>query len=759
MASLVNGDVQLDIAGNTFLIDLGEDARKAQEQFEKYSSLVFTTKTKDLADAALESSAMKTKALVSEMIDSIEETVGMVAEQGIKKLYDSLGINETSINTAKTIVSMADNAAALATDILTKGVVALNKYSEMSLPLDVRSAIINMFMTMADLLYKTYIEAYQQYIDLLIGFILDPGATFDALMTALTALLDQIVEQLADDICQQYLGMSFKELMNLVQVGINYYKQYKKLREEWRKRKSEDNSVENTDGEVNAVGNKYGIQIDMQITPELMKQNLLDWLASQSDLLYNGFLIVQIRDAVYSIKDTIRSLTDIDLETLAEGINTLDDFIELLDELGLGDKSLSVNLDMIPTLGLNAIYSGLNSLTDSLNSLTDLATIGMNAVDVNVKTTKKQLYEIKTDGEKKEITVKFYTNPTKRSVANKIYKIFSKAKDNTDKALFTPSECKSIQDTISALYKANETSGKGTSSVKTTKYEVKIELDIDVKEDNKRQNAEQQNNSNSDIPNGEATSSPKGDVELTVLEEVGVSEQGVEKRKGNRKMTISVLHDVFTILKMLVPQMKLLATLISNYKTNKAYERQMCKDSMYQIFMEVMDKLGFNKRKSVGLGGYNNNGDYVVDDSAIYTVRTYPLYVYLKDEIKVISSSDIAFNIDKATARKINTWLDRYDKDAEKVSVTQDVMLFIDKVSINGYLECMKKEQQKLEGMMSSELATYFASCKASHQNGTYDNLENGEMVGDKFVYSDKNLPRMMSQILMAQYRGANVDE
>ena len=151
---------------------------------------MFRTKAKDLADAALESSAMKTKALVSEMIDSIEETVGMVAEQGIKKLYDSLGINETSINTARTIISMADNAAGLAIDILTKGVVALNKYSEMSLPLDARSAIINMFMTMADLLYKTYIEAYQQYIDLLIGFILDPGATFDALMKALTALLD-----------------------------------------------------------------------------------------------------------------------------------------------------------------------------------------------------------------------------------------------------------------------------------------------------------------------------------------------------------------------------------------------------------------------------------------------------------------------------------------------------------------------------------------------------------------------------------------
>lgn len=151
---------------------------------------MFTSKAKELADAALESSAQKTKALISEMIDSIEATVDMVAEQGVKKLYDSLGINETSINTAKTIVSMADSAASLAIDILTKGVVALNKYSEMSLPFDVRSAIINMFMTMADLLYKTYIEAYQQYIDLLLGFILDPGATFDALMQALTALLD-----------------------------------------------------------------------------------------------------------------------------------------------------------------------------------------------------------------------------------------------------------------------------------------------------------------------------------------------------------------------------------------------------------------------------------------------------------------------------------------------------------------------------------------------------------------------------------------
>ena len=76
--------------------------------------------------------------------------------------------------------------------------------------------------------------------------------------------------------------------------------------------------------------------------------------------------------------------------TLLDGTNKRLVFIaNVLDELGLGDKSLSVNLDMIPTLGLNAIYSGLNSLTDSLNSLTDLATIGMNAVDVNVKTTKK----------------------------------------------------------------------------------------------------------------------------------------------------------------------------------------------------------------------------------------------------------------------------------------------------------------------------------------------------------------------------------
>ena len=29
MASLVDGDVQIDVGGNTFLIDLGEDARKA----------------------------------------------------------------------------------------------------------------------------------------------------------------------------------------------------------------------------------------------------------------------------------------------------------------------------------------------------------------------------------------------------------------------------------------------------------------------------------------------------------------------------------------------------------------------------------------------------------------------------------------------------------------------------------------------------------------------------------------------------------
>ena len=36
----------------------------------------------------------------------------------------------------------------------------------------------------------------------------------------------------------------------------------------------------------------------------------------------------------------------------------------------------------------------------------------------------------------------------------------------------------------------------------------------------------------------------------------------------------------------------------------------------------------------------------------------------------------------------------------------------------------------------------------------TFEDLENMEIVGNTIIYSDRNLPRMGSQILMAQMRG-----
>lgn len=133
------------------------------------------------------------------------------------------------------------------------------------------------------------------------------------------------------------------------------------------------------------------------MNPDVLKEQLYAWLRQQRDSLYNGFMILQVIDAIKSVREMIKSMMNVNLSTLGDGINSLDDLVNLMDELGLGDDSTAIDLSMIPKLNINEIYASLNSLTDTSKLVNDVATLGgisATSFDINATTTTRQLYDV-----------------------------------------------------------------------------------------------------------------------------------------------------------------------------------------------------------------------------------------------------------------------------------------------------------------------------------------------------------------------------
>lgn len=335
----------------------------------------------DIANSYLQKSAEAAKAEMEMIIQQIETKVEEIAVNGAKDLYNALGINEETIQLARTVIKIANNGLGLAQMAVMKGLLVLNNFDTMAIPMSAMAAGLQMIASFVDMYYKEYIEAYGKYINAVVEFITDPGAAFEALKDMLWAMLDQLME-IIDQQLYKYLGLSIAQIRYYCRKGYSIWKQYK----EAKKRQTE--------------GQATKVNISVEMNPDVLKQQLYAWMRQQRDSLFNGFMILQVIDAVKSIREMIKSMTNVNIATLADGINSLDDLVNLLDELGLGDDSTTIDLSMIPKLNINEIYASMNSLTDTSKLVNDIATLGgiaATSLDINVTTTNVQLYDVDTD--------------------------------------------------------------------------------------------------------------------------------------------------------------------------------------------------------------------------------------------------------------------------------------------------------------------------------------------------------------------------
>lgn len=169
------------------------------------------------------------------------------------------------------------------------------------------------------------------------------------------------------------------------------------------------------------------------------------WLGKMGDAIFNGFLVLQVLDAINSIRELTKTMTDINLESLAEDFNSLEDLIALLDELGLGDDSTAIDLSLIPSLNINAVIAQMNSIVDNFDAMqmaTGVAKSVAGSIDVQGSVSQEKTYDLTTDVDSMTINITFYNNP--QNGAKNVYKTLKKAKDSNDKRIFSESELKTV---------------------------------------------------------------------------------------------------------------------------------------------------------------------------------------------------------------------------------------------------------------------------------------------------------------------------
>lgn len=622
-------------------------------------------------------------------------------------MYEALGLNEESLNTVSTIVNMGLHATDIAGSFVLKAMSIINSFDLHNFPMSAAASALQIVKSFTDVYIQMLLDMYGVYAEMIIQFIVDPGSALELVFQQLYEILNKI-ENLIYEQIEKYLGMSITEIKYYVQQGINLYKAYKdakkKIRdykEEQKRKKEERNAQKEQDVGINDKGSSYSVDVDIDINdPKEIWKQLKAYMEQLGDGLYNGFIVLQVMDMVKQIKTVIRQSTDISLESLASDINDLEDFIDLLDEIGLGDDSTAVDLSMIPALGINSVMASLESLKElsAMGVAADVMRIGASNVAVSGSgVSKKTDYEIKTDAESKTITVTYYTDPTKSSVSKRVYKAFSGAKNAEGVNLFTLSECKIIQDNIDKLWNESGKTGSGSSEFECGQYNIVLVLNIQNDKDESQ--AEKSADEEQDLRPEDIDVSMFEVLEQANTETYRNKEDVMREKKRN---TIKLLHTLYSIIKTVVPPLKILIVLIANYKENKAYVRSNQEEALGIIVADALKRLGFDKE-------LDSKGDYIGPDGKPAKKSVFPIRSLAFKEF--IDSLEIPFGDDVLSMRpcmeseikKINIWLTKNDKDAPLIEFGSTTYLFIDLDALAEERECIRQRAAMIADVASQE--------------------------------------------------------
>lgn len=700
---------------------------------------------------------MLSSTVINAISQYIEATVqSLVAGKSIE-LLNQLGINQENLELTDKILGIVDSAVFKINSIL-----KMVPKNIKTLP-EGQTFMSSLTTSLKDMYMAIWINLEHEYNITINEAILNMPSAIEALHDAQEALLN-LAENLINDQVYRYTGKTLPELLYICRNLISKYNEYKE------KLKLARQGVD-----IKSVSH-------IELNYEQIKSELLQQLNTCSDMMYNAFMILKFKDAINDIRLLINQFHCIDLNCLTENINSFDDFMQLMQELGVNEKSSVITLK-------EAIESGINTIQNQFNSLSAQFTaqllgsgaqlLATTAHNTSVYSEQKAIYNYHFDFDlnTKTISIIFEKEPSTKHIRKNLQSLLSTVKDDEDKLLFIQNDVKQIFEAIDkGMYELKD------QELKVSQFNIKLIFNLPnynierkqteqlakLKEQTEKMEQEQEaakkkaeseailsslNSTYQIYKNYQEVQEEKvrqlertiqlkkvqeeSEKEITAQFELGVvtEEYSGDPTYLSRRPTIQLVHELYGILEEVLPLLKIVGTLVSNYQINKAKVQNNAKGNLFGMvrFLAKVNKL---------LQEINT------DNKNFYTVRTLKLYDYITNNIKQQETINTEIELNNEETKVLYNYLMQNNLKYNEINEDLDTLLYIDIDAINMQKNEFAKEFNKAEQYFGTDTSLFVDYPDTSYVDGTITGIDKIQQAENIIYYSNSSLPIIGSQIM-----------
>ena len=664
-------------------------------------------------------------AITDAVTQYLEVTIQSLIAGGASNLMNNLGINQETLGMAQSILNLMDSALFNIT-----GIIKMFPKNIQMLP-SAKIAIGSICTSLKDMYIAIYNDLENEYYETINDAITNLPSIQEVLKDAQELLMNTIWVMINEQ-CIKYTGYTLPELDYMCSDYIHKYKAWKEARKEQKRRKKEQEEQEKETGIQHSSGGTVSSKINVDVDPDIIKQSLMDELSRASDLIYNSFIIIQIKDSIDEIKMLISQFNNVDLDVLSEGIDSFEDFMNMLIEMGIDSDGAVISLEKAIQDGINQFSGNLTSLQNqieaqAISSGLHIAADVVSNTTVSTEIKAEHLYDFTNDLNTFTMTLNIYADPTTKKAKKQLTKVLSNAHQKDGTKIFDSSSVLSIINAIDEGYVMRKDQ---TIELLEFTFKIHFELDGFNKTLNEQINAIDEANRIA-----QETAKKKEAEEAISKFELGIVEEEYtgDPTKATKRPTFQLVHELFSILKEIFPQLKVILKLIRNYKINKAKVEANASGNLLGMVKVIaaINKLFKKAHKS---------------KTNFYTVRSLKLYDYITNSITSIGTN-VEINIGIPDTRKLYLYLKNAKSNYEIIKQGLPTILYIDQDAITEQRNAMKKDLDKA-GNYFDDASLFVQYPDSKYQDGTLLGLDKVEDADTEIYYSDSSLPLYGSQIL-----------
>lgn len=664
-------------------------------------------------------------AITDAVTQYLEVTIQSLIAGGASNLMNNLGINQETLGMAQSILNLMDSTLFNIT-----GIIKMFPKNIQMLP-SAKIAIGNICTSLKDMYIAIYNDLENEYYETINDAITNLPSMQEVLKDAQELLMNTIWVMINEQ-CIKYTGYTLPELYYMCSDYIHKYKAWKEARKEQKRRKKEQEEQEKETGIQHSSGGTVSSKINVDVDPDIIKQSLMDELSRASDLIYNSFIIIQIKDSIDEIKMLISQFNNVDLDVLSDGIDSFEDFMDMLVEMGLDSDGAVISLEKAIQDGINQFSGNLTSLQNqieaqAISSGLHIAADVVSNTTVSTEIKAEHLYDFTNDLNTFTMTLNIYADPTTKKAKKQLTKVLSNAHQKDGTKIFDSSSVLSIINAIDEGYVMRK-----DQTIELLEFTFKIHFELDGFN---KTLSEQKNAIDEANRIAQETAKKKEAEEAISKFELGIVEEEYtgDPTKATKRPTFQLVHELFSILKEIFPQLKVILKLIRNYKINKAKVEANASGNLLGMIKVIaaINKLFKKAHKS---------------KTNFYTVRSLKLYDYITNSITSIGTN-VEINIGIPDTRKLYLYLKNTKSNYEIIKQNLPTILYIDQDAIAEQRNAMKKDLDKA-GNYFDDASLFVQYPDSKYQDGTLLGLDKVEDADTEIYYSDSSLPLYGSQIL-----------